>query len=77
MPDLFGEEIVLAPGLYAASPGSGPKGERCRTCQHDVVLRGNARDYHKCGRMRAAWTNGAATDIRARAPACAFWEKKA
>lgn len=49
MPDLFGEEIVLVSALsvrnsrgykggYAARPGSGPQGERCGTCRHDVRL---------------------------------------
>lgn len=53
-------------------PGSGPAGETCGSCRHKVKPGG----YLKCGLMRNIWTHGAATDIRARWPACAKWEPK-
>lgn len=88
--DLFGapidvrrEPVVVTDGKrkppvpkgYAAPPGTGPDGETCRSCLHysGVEL---ARVYRKCGLMRAHWTGGPGTDIRAASPACARWEAK-
>jgi hypothetical protein len=89
MPDLFGEEIVLidAPkqprrggkdwlGGYAMRPGSGPAGERCGTCRHDVKVNGGTRDYHKCALCKPNWTHGPGSDIKQRSPACSKWERK-
>lgn len=61
------------PKGYAAPPGSGPKGETCKSCAHysGVQL---AKLYRKCGLIRERWTGGPGTDIRAGSPACAFWE---
>lgn len=82
MPDLFGEEIILVPTLtvrgkgyrggYAMRPGTGPPGERCGTCQHDVRLG----KYHKCVLCKPNWTHGPGSDIKMKSPACAKWEKK-
>lgn len=58
---------------HAAMPGGGPKGETCGTCDH-LVRHGRGRTYFKCGLIR--WTSGAATDIRAKDPACERWEPK-
>lgn len=58
-------------GGYPAAPGTGPKGERCNTCKHCLVI-GRKKNYYKCGVIR--WTHGAATDIKARSPACNLWE---
>jgi hypothetical protein len=55
-------------------PGTGPKGETCGGCKH-CVRRRLAKTYIKCGLNRANWTGGGATDIRAKDPACKFWEK--
>lgn len=63
-------------GLYAAQPGSGPKGETCGSCKHKVLREGVAGRYIKCALTRAAWTGGGATDIKARSPACEKWEKR-
>lgn len=60
------------PRGYAYFPGTGPKGETCRTCQHCISFR----RWNKCDKSRLKWTGGRASDILARAPACKFWEKK-
>ena len=57
------------PRGYPAMPGTGPAGKRCKHCANYVV-RSFAKDYRKCLLMRAVWTGGAGTDIRANAPAC-------
>lgn len=87
--DLFGEEIQApaptvsgvpkrrktVPRGYAAPPGSGPSGETCKTCAFKVTKRMGGR-YLKCQLMRASWTGGPSTDIRAGSPACFFWRKQ-
>lgn len=88
--DLFGEPIRgLAPlpqnldgkrrptpkRGYAAPPGSGPKDETCRNCQHHARI-AYAKVYHKCALMEKAWTGGQGTDIDTRSPACRYWEKR-
>lgn len=61
---------------YAAKPGTGPKGESCNTCAH-CRLRASraARHFYKCHLLIGQWTNGRATDVVLRSPACARWEK--
>jgi hypothetical protein len=56
---------------YADHPGTGPRGEFCKTCAHIV----RARKYRKCELRRATWTHGPRTDILANAAACSKWEK--
>lgn len=87
--DLFGTPIryvePVAAGIphrkktkangYAATPGSGPAGETCKTCEH-YTHRSLAKNYRKCALMAHAWTGGPGTDILARAPACSRWEKR-
>ncbi len=60
-------------GLYAARPGTGPEGETCGSCRH-LFRNQLARTYLKCSLMRALWTGGGGSDIKARAPACSKWE---
>ena len=60
-------------GLYAAVPGGGPLGERCNTCKH-FVRRSWDKTYLKCDLVRAWWTKGAGSDVRAKSPACSKWE---
>ncbi|MFL5607717.1 MAG: hypothetical protein ACJ8AD_14800 [Gemmatimonadaceae bacterium] len=88
--DLFGERTwtesqalkkslrkrsTTQPRGYAAQPGSGPEGETCGSCCH-LYRNVRAKTYLKCDLMRAHWTGGARTDIRARSPACSRWETK-
>ena len=61
------------PRGYAARPGSGPKGETCKTCRH-LFRNRLAKTYLKCLMARAKWTGGRASDVLARAPACRMWE---
>jgi hypothetical protein len=59
---------------HAGIVGNGPKGETCGSCAH---LDGNGRSrrrFYKCGLVK--WTNGPATDIRKRDPACSRWERR-
>ena len=80
MKDLFGNELP-GPGPYkrhvpqqgyAAPPGTGPAGETCRTCRYCRAYR----RFTKCGHpiRRGKNTNGTATDILQRTPACSKWE---
>jgi len=63
------------PHGHAWKPGTGPAGETCGTCKH-MVRRHLAKTYLKCGKNEAAWTGGPGSDIRAKDPACKFWEPK-
>ncbi len=61
---------------HAAVPGTGPDGETCVSCRH--LHRNKAvKTYLKCALMRAYWTGGYGTDVRAKDPACRRWEAKA
>lgn len=64
------------PDGYAAAPGTGPRGETCKTCRHTFANQ-QAKTYWKCGLMRRVWTGGRKTDILVRSPACMRWEAKA
>lgn len=61
---------------YAATPGTGPQGETCRSCAHKLSVhsRSGAQSWLKCDLMQMS--HGAGTDIRAAAPACFRWESK-
>lgn len=65
--------MKYAKGLYAAFPGTGPRGETCGSCRH-IAHTGNGGRYLKCELVRHKWTNGYGTDIKAGAPACSKWE---
>lgn len=58
---------------YAGRPGAGPEGETCKTCQHLVRVK-YGKTYIKCNVIRASWTSGPGTDIRAKTPSCQFWK---
>ena len=62
-------------GLYAALPGTGPKGETCGSCRH-LYRRRYSKVYLKCALCEPKWTGGPGSDIKARAPACSKWEKR-
>ena len=72
---LFGAPIPKK-GRYAGIPGTGPDGETCRSCAHKAYSGGCSGAYIKCGLMRAQWTRGCGTDIKAGTPACARWAPK-
>lgn len=55
-------------------PGSGPAGQTCGTCKHLEHVEHHDKHYLKCGLMRALWSRGPGTDIRAKWPACRRWE---
>jgi hypothetical protein len=59
---------------HAAVPGTGPAGETCGGCEH-LFRNRQARVYLKCALMRAYWTGGYGTDVRAGDAACRRWEK--
>lgn len=62
---------------YVMPPGTGPKGETCKSCKHKVTYgMRSGRSFVKCGLMRDRWTHGPGSDIYASAPACQKWEKK-
>lgn len=58
---------------HAALPGSGPEGETCGSCRQ-LERKQMAKTYLKCSLMRAYWTCGEGTDVRARDAACRRWE---
>lgn len=59
---------------YAWPPGTGPEGETCKSCKHYVRSEYHRKVWLKCGLMRAVWTHGPGSDIRAKSPACKKWE---
>lgn len=79
--DLWNQPIGVAkekrtstkPKGHAGIPGTGPKGETCKSCRHLARLE-FAKTYLKCGLMRNRWTGGPGTDVRAKDPACWKWE---
>lgn len=84
-PDLFNVPITRAEVLgkpkkpkrtgHAAPPGSGPAGKRCGQCSSYCVKHmGGA--YRKCLLVRAHWTNGPGSDIRAKDPACHYFTEQ-
>jgi hypothetical protein len=64
----------VKPKGYAWHPGTGPKGETCKTCKHYVRNEYHNKVHLKCGLMRAVWTHGPGSDILAGSPSCKKWE---
>jgi hypothetical protein len=60
-------------GGYAAYPGTGPKGEKCKSCAYAVRVQGGANSYTKCKLMEFVWTHGAGSDIKLKTAACSRW----
>lgn len=59
---------------YAATPGSGPPHETCRSCEHYCrVIRGR-HVYRKCWLEIDRWRWSETTEIRAGALACRNWQ---
>ena len=76
---LFGDPLTAAPtpqtraakNLATPAPvGSGPEGKTCGGCVFLERVQSGRKVFMKCGKMRAYWTHGAATDIRAKWEAC-------
>ena len=76
--DLFPDWTPPPPPLkrkgHAGTPGEGPEGETCRSCQN-YTLRMYSKVYRKCWLVKDGWTKGPATDIKAGDLACEKWEK--
>lgn len=62
------------PNGYAMRPGTGPSGETCSTCAHCRQRCNTKNAYYKCWLTYGNWTNGRASDVLLRSPACAKWE---
>ena len=62
----------VKPKGYAGTPGSGPKGETCKTCKHYTRAGYHNRVHLKCGLVQ--WAHSRSNDILAGSPACQFWE---
>lgn len=58
---------------HAAQPGTGPREHTCGDCAHVTRATTGAQTFHKCLLMRAEWTGGRGSDVRARDPACRRW----
>lgn len=48
LPQVAGKRKPTVPKGYAAPPGTGPKGETCKTCVH-ICRRSMGKTYLKCG----------------------------
>lgn len=57
---------------YAATPGSGPEGETCRSCAHSYFVSPNVKRFYKC--RLTPLTRGAASDIKIKSAACSQWK---
>lgn len=62
----------VQPRGYFYHPGTGPQGETCKSCEHNVRFS----RWHKCDLNRARWTSGRASDILVNAPACKYWQPR-
>lgn len=68
---------ATVPKGYATAPGTGPEDKTCRDCKHKRTMSNTgAKSWIKCVLMKAHWTNGPGTDIRAGSPACRRFELK-
>lgn len=86
MKDIFGNELSLSEARnllrckstpkkgYAASPGTGPNGEKCKTCKN-LYRKTMSKTYVKCLANEKNWTGGQGSDIKVNSPACRLWEK--
>lgn len=74
--NMFGEKPTVKlrerarPTIHLAN-----NGKTCKTCVH-AVARHFGGTYHKCRLNEGRWTQGSATDIRLKDPACARYEEK-
>lgn len=61
-------------GIYASTPGTGPAGKTCRTCEHKIYSHHSLPKHPKCNLV--AWTAGDATTIKTSTPACRRYEER-
>jgi hypothetical protein len=61
----------IQPRGYAAPPGTGPAGETCGSC----AARQRVPPLPQVSAQRRLWGHTRRSDILARSPACAKWEK--
>jgi len=75
-PSLEGRGLLVRrrKGGYASAPGTGPTGETCRSCKHCYFVTPNIRRFYKC--RLTPFTNGPASDVKVRSPACRQWEPR-
>jgi hypothetical protein len=78
--NLFGETqtdpvLIKLDRRHPDIAGTGPQGETCGTCEHLARIEYHNRTYRKCEKMRGRWTHGPGTDVRAKDPACRWWQK--
>jgi hypothetical protein len=73
--ELGGKRKSARPNGYPKPPGSGPKGETCKSCAHIRRVDTGCRKFRKCGLLEGNWTHGPGTDILAGAAACSLWRK--
>jgi hypothetical protein len=66
-------KVAAPPKGYAAVPGTGPKGETCKSCRHIERIQ-DVKRYRKCGLVHAYWTYEPGTNIKAGSLACSRWE---
>ena len=69
-------KYYIQPRGYAFPPGTGPRGETCRTCQHKVTVRTDSNTFPKCELVRVNWTHSRRTDILVSSPACQYWKQR-
>jgi hypothetical protein len=69
-------KYYVQPRGYAFPPGTGPRGETCRTCQHKLSVDVGSRTVPKCELVRVNWTHSRRTDILVRSPACQYWKPR-
>ena len=60
---------------YAAPPGTGPADATCADCAHRLRWRLASKTVSKCGHPHGYRSHSAASDIKARSPACKFFSK--
>jgi hypothetical protein len=59
---------------YAATPGTGPARETCRSCRYVYFVQPSVKRFYKCRLTR--FTGGPASDVKVKSPACRSWEAR-
>ncbi len=56
--------------------GTGPAGATCNICANYRRVKYHGKIFLKCGLMETSWTHGPGSDIKAKWPACSYYEKR-